>query len=192
MAKRYSKKFSTHFLEKVALRKAFLPSKKELLILDAYHAKGEIWDTIIHDIPDKSFNIIGIDTHPYKKNTLKGDNRKYLTTLSLSTFDVIDLDAYGCPFDQLQILFDRQYTGRVFVTFIQTVMKILPFKLLETYGYSREMIRQCPTLFNSHGLRILKNYLAQQGIKEIAYYAVDIPHTPKYYLTFQIGKENIT
>lgn len=125
-------------------------------------------------------NITNIDVRPI--HNLVGDNRKYLLGLDLSKFDVIDLDAYGIPYDQLEIIFNKNYQGKIFYTFIQASFGALPIKLLEKVGYSRKMIIKIPTLFNKKGHEIFKRYLTLHGIKHIIYYQ----NNRKFYGYFEI------
>jgi len=179
------KKTDNSFLKyKVDLRIDQLPKKKTVTVLDAYCGEGMIWQTIKKALPAVRFNIVAID----KRNTpgvhLVGDNRKYLKAMDLMRFDVIDLDAWGIPFDQLNIVLSRptKKGAVVHVTFIQSVTGILPMALLESLGYPRDMVRKCPTLFGRDGFGKFKNYLAVKGIKEIVYYQ----HHRKSYICFKI------
>ena len=181
--KKWTQQYSTHLHEKILLRQTFLPQKPIIHVLDAFHGKGVIWDTIRDANPFIQFRILGIDAKPHKKTTLKGDNLKYLSTLNLDHFDIIDLDAFGCPYPQLEILFRRQYAGRVFVTMIQSGMGRISQGMLVQYGYTKDMIKQCPTLFNHDGLSILKHYLALHNIKDITYFLFQ-EESRKIYLTF--------
>lgn len=105
---------------------------------------------------------------------------KYLQTLDLSAFDVIDLDAYGIPFGQLEILFTRHYHGKVFVTFIQNVYGMLPLDFLQMLGYSHIMVLKCPTLFTRNGFQKFCDYLALHSIEILYFYEV----AKKYYGVF--------
>jgi len=180
-----SKQFSSHFGPKVSLRLAYLPDKPAITVLDAYHGPGEIWDEIKKRRPDLDIAVVGIDAKPLRQPCLKGNNIKYLRTLDLAAFDVIDLDAYGCPFAQMQILFERGFPGRVFATYIKLEAGALSHGLLIANGYSHAMIKTCPTLVMQNPLGLLKNYLALNGVARIAYFSFD--GARKTYLTYQKG-----
>lgn len=49
----------------------------------------------------------------------------------------------------------------------------LPNELLISLGYTKEMIRKIPTLFNRNGVEKLKNYLSLYDIKQIIGYFID-------------------
>lgn len=115
---------------------------------------------------NRNINVVGIDRISYG-STLKGDNVKYLKGMNLDKYDIIDLDAYGVPFRQLEIIFKKKYKGILFITFVQSIFGRLPVRMLEKIGYTRNMIKKCPTLFNRNGIEKFKQYLAINGIKRI-------------------------
>lgn len=168
---------------KIQLRADYLPNKKNISVLDCYSGNGTIWTIIKSRFPDRTFEIVRLE----KKITADGiylnvDNEKYLASIELNDFDIIDLDAYGVPYKQLKILFQKGYKGIVFVTFIQSGMGRLPNGLLYDLGYSKQMVKKIPTLFSKNGLEKFKNFLWLNGIKRINYYQV----LRKTYLHFNI------
>lgn len=117
---------------------------------------------------------------------LHGDNLKFLASMDISKFNVVDLDAYGVPYEQLKILFSRKPQAEtiIFVTFIQSLYGSLPRGMLEDLGYSPLMIKKCPTIFYRNGFEKFKQYLAISGIGQIKHYS----HEKKHYLCFTIKK----
>jgi hypothetical protein len=141
--------------------------KDSVSILEAFGGDGVIWN-LVKQQSDKNISILRIDKKTDKKGIyLKGDNLKFLKSIDLSVFDIIDLDAYGSPFNQLEILFRRRYKGLVICTYIQTGMGQINKKLLEKLGYTGAMINKCPTLFSRNPFPKMLNYLSISGIKEI-------------------------
>ena len=163
-----------------------MPDKDELNVLDVYHGKGLIWKSIINQ-SSKKINVLGIDEKGYDGIIqLKGDNVKFLKHIDLSMYDIIDLDAYGIPFKQLETIFNNHTLKKettFFITFIQQYHGALQYKLLNYYGYSSKMIKKIPTLFYKNGFDKFKNYLAFKNIKSIKYYRIN----NKYYATFKIN-----
>ena len=153
--------------DKIALRLSMLPNKKALNVIDAYSGWGSIWNNI-QKKHDGKIKITKIDKEQ-KDDTfvLLGDNRKFLASLPLSKYDIIDLDAYGVPYHQLKILLERKFKGIVFVTFIQSVMGQLPYEFLNDLGYTDTMIKKCQTLFNRNGYKKLLQWLGNNGIDRI-------------------------
>lgn len=158
---------NSYLKEKLAIRFLNLPQKK-LKVLDAFAGEQIIWRWIIkyHKYNIDYFPIDNID---YEIFGIKGDNIEYLLSLDLNKFDVIDLDCYGIPFKQLEIIFQKKYSGIIFITFIQSIYGGLPHGMLKEIGYKSEMFEKIPAIFNKKGFNKFKEYLAKNGIKEIEY-----------------------
>lgn len=154
--------------DKVGLRLSVLPLPvKDLMVLDAFAGKGTIWKNIQKKYAGK-IKITKIDVEQKTEELLLlGDNLKYLWTLPLGRYDIIDLDAYGVACNQLKILFERKYKGTVFVTFIQTHEGILPYFVLQEIGYSLAMIKKIPSLFCKNGTTKFLHWLQVRGVKHV-------------------------
>jgi len=152
--------------------------KDRVHVLECYSGFGVIWDAVKKLTP-KQILVTAIEKRDIPGRIyLKGDNMKFLGSLPLEKYDIIDLDAYGIPFPQLYTVFGRiesgaGFRGFVHVTAIQTGMGQLPHDLLLTLGFGKDMIEQCPTLFNSNGQAKLEAYLYSEGVKEIKGYFFD-------------------
>ena len=156
---------NSYLNSKINLRVNHLPDQQSIKVLDCFAGRSRIWKEIKRK-SSKDINVIGIDRISYG-STLKGDNVKYLKGMDLNKYDIIDLDAYGVPFKQLEIIFKKKYKGILFVTFVQSISGRLPVRMLEKIGYTRKMIKKCPTIFNKNGIEKFKQYLAINGIKKI-------------------------
>jgi hypothetical protein len=154
--------------EKVELRIRNLPKKDKITVLDCFAGRGVIWSIIKSQVKDIDIQVVSIDLKDYGTN-LKGDNRKYLLGMDLSKFDIVDLDAYGTPYEQLEVLFKKDYRGIIFITFAQIRYFGLPLGMLEQIGYPRSMVKKCPTLFYKDGFEKFLEYLAKKGIDRIIY-----------------------
>lgn len=173
--------------DKIALRINHLPDKKIILVLDCFGGNGKVWDAISKQI-DKKILIIRLEKKDKKGIFLKGDNIKFLMQMDLSKYDIIDLDAYGVPFNQLEIILnsDKLINCTVFVTFIQSQYGTLPQSMLNKLGYTKAMIQKCPTLFNKNGFEKIKAYLGLFSIKTIYHRSTNRKHY------FCIKKKNRT
>jgi len=172
--------------EKIGLRTKHLPDKRKIRVLDCFAGDGTIWQSVQMQT-EKSLIVTSIEKEDRGSAlALKGDNVKWLRVLDLSKFDVIDLDAYGVPFRQLEILFGRirKRTGKmhVFVTYIQRQPGVLPFGMLDILGYPRSMIRKCPTMFYREGWKKFLLYLGKRGVTEVIHRS----YQKKHYLFFRI------
>jgi len=173
------------FLEtKVKLRIDNLPAGV-CNVLDCYAGTGLIW-RIIKERTQRRINVLGMDLKKLHGIYLQGDNLKFLASMDISKFNIIDLDAYGVPYHQLNIIFARKLQTEtvVFVTFIQSIYGGLPHAMLEELGYSSSMIKKCPAIFFRNGFEKFKQYLAIRGIGQIKHYS----HEQKHYLCFSIKK----
>lgn len=161
---------NSYIEEKVMLRLNSLDElgdKKEINILECFGGDGVIWGEVKkRDL--RKINVLRIDVKPDKNGLyLHGNNLKFLASMDLSGFDIIDLDAYGSPFPQLQMIFKKAYRGLIHCTFIQTGMGMINHDLLESVGYTKAMVRKCPTLFTRNGFDIVCEYLYLKGIRTI-------------------------
>jgi len=173
---------NSYLADKIALRISMLPKKKELRVIDAFHGAGTIWKNIQKKY-DGKIKITRIDIEQKDDVfTLIGKNEKFLPSLPLEKYDVIDLDAYGVPYEQLKIIFDRGFKGLVFVTFIQTVIGILQTDFLVDLGYTESMVKKCPSLFCKNGQEKFLRWLKIKGVDRVTMRR----HARKCYLGFQI------
>lgn len=181
-------KVNNSFLkDKIALRINHLPDG-DLRVLDCFAGSGLIWQAIARALPERSIKVLPIDTQPYDGAfRLPGDNRRYLSELDLSRFNVIDLDAYGVPIEQLETIFERGYNGVVFVTFIQSAYGTMPYAALQAIGFSESQIEKCPTLFSERGWKYFREYLALRGVRRIVHRSRE----RKHYLAFNCAEEHV-
>jgi hypothetical protein len=165
---------------KVYIRNEILKDKN-YKILNCFAGNNEIYKKV----NSPNLQILHIDIKNTDQVSLKGNNLKFLSNMDLSYFDIIDLDAYGSPSPQLDILFNKQYKGIVFFTFILPGMGKISNNILNSCGYNNKMISKCPSLFNKNGFDKFKTYLYNNGINEIYYINVK-QTTNKYYGYFTI------
>ncbi|HEY4326367.1 MAG TPA: hypothetical protein VGN20_20450 [Mucilaginibacter sp.] len=169
---------------KVLLRIQSLPDKKEIKVLEAFGGEGVLWGMVKERCPDRTIRILSMDKNLYKKVQLQGDNLKFLKGMNLNEFDIIDLDAWGCPAPQLEIVFKKQYRGVIHCTMIQTMLGALPNIVLEANGYSKAMFRKIKSIFYKDGITKFLNYLSFNGVKKVNI----ISHDRKNYLWFNLDK----
>lgn len=168
---------------KIQLRINSISHLEKINVLELYGGEGILWNKV-KEITGKDIKILSIDKNKYKRVQLQGENIKFLKSINFNEFDVIDADAWGSPFKQLQQIFKQQYKGIVHVTFIQTMMGALDKKMLSELGYTEEMTKKIPTLFSKNGIEKLKNYLSKKGVTEIEIFS----KKRKNYLWFALDK----
>jgi hypothetical protein len=172
---------NSYLEDKIKIREKAIQGRSKVKVLDCFAGEGLIWSHLKNRIKVE-IEIIGIDKKKTKKLNLIGDNRKWLKSLNLNKFDIIDLDAYGIPFDQLEIIFKREYKGIVVVTFIQSMYGCLNKKMLQKIGYTDGMIKKIPSLIYRDGYDKILLYLALNGVKKI----YEISRGKKHYFYFNL------
>jgi len=147
---------------------AALPKQKSIRVLDCFSADGKLWDEI-RKRTTCQISITRIEKREGRKGSyMQGDNRKFLMGMNIDQFDLIDLDAFGVPFDQLEILWPKFRPHQtVVLTFIQSGFGQLPKAMLLQLNITHRMYRKCPILCCKNGYEKLKDYLAIHGIKKL-------------------------
>ena len=158
---------NSYLKEKLFIRIKNLP-ERDINVLDVFSGEQIIWRWIKNNFNFR-INYFPIDIVDYGYFGVIGDNLEYLESLNLDNFDVIDLDSYGIPIEQLEIIFQKKYKGIVFITFIQSIYGNLSKKLLKIIGINEEMYDKCPSIFNKDGFKKLKQYLSIRGVEEVEY-----------------------
>jgi hypothetical protein len=172
---------NSFLVSKIMLRARHLP-KDPVRVLDCFAGTGLIWNGVIEQT-GRDISVLPIDKRKdISRFRLPGDNTRYLRTLDLSLFNVIDLDAYGVPYAQLATVFDRKWKGTVFVTFIQTMFGQLPTDLLTAVGFSTIQHEKIPTLLGTRGWQYFAQWMASRGVRRIHH----MSHQRKHYCAFVI------
>lgn len=175
---------SVGFSVKVKQRMDNIPDKDTLKILDAFAGEGLIWNEI------KKTRHCEVTTLEKRKdinpNNIICNNMYWMLRNDLSKFDVIDLDAYSCPYEQLKIVFNQKFKGVVFFTFIQTGLGTLKRDLLlDLYG-STDMVNKMRTMFIKNGFDIFCKWLYKKGVDKINYQHIKAVGGNKYYGYFNL------
>jgi len=155
---------------KIKLRLKHIPDRP-IKVLDCFCGNRTIWRQVISESGRSDITITGIDQKRVK-GCLRGNNLKFLQILPLTDFDIIDLDSYGVPFDQLDIIFRRGYRGICFFTFGQGMggLSAIPRALVNEAGITDEMYNAIPSLYSSMGWDFFCSWLAANRVKKISYY----------------------
>lgn len=140
--------------------------KGQIKVLELFGGEGILWSKV-KKLTGKNILVLGIDKNKYKRFQLQGDNLKFIDSLNLHEFDVIDADSWGSPFYQVDKIFQKNYKGIVHCTFIQTMMGALPNGMLLKLGYTEKMFLKIKSVFYKNGIQKFKNYLAQNGVEQI-------------------------
>ena len=177
------KKTDNDFLrDKVDLRIAHLPVG-DIRVLDCFAGRGIVWSAV-RKLSGRNIKTLPIDIrNDIFTFHLSGRNEEFLSTMDLSKFNVVDLDAYGVPHEQLRILFNRGYAGVVFVTFIQSLFGMMPKSVLRDVGFSDAMMEKCPSLSSRRGWDFFRQWLALNKVRLI----FNRSKNRKHYLCFTLN-----
>lgn len=156
---------NSHFEAKVQLRLQVVAEtgKDTVTVLELFAGKSLLWAEV-KKRTDVNIRMLSIEKERGKNPlALGGDNMKFLPSLDLSQFDIIDIDAYGSCFNQLNYVMEHDFTGYIICTDIQSIFGRTSDQLLERAGFTRTMIKKIPTLINAHANEALWAYLADYG-----------------------------
>jgi len=166
---------NSHLRTKIRIRQDAinLIGKDSINVLDAYAGEGIVWNRIRKEMPDIKITTLGIEKRKYlNPAVIMGDNRKVMKGLDLNQFDLIDLDAFGCPWEQLAICAKTAIQVPVVATHIIVTLGPVPKPLLAMAGIPDEWCdrRKVPqALFNRWRWEWWENYCANLGYKQTNY-----------------------
>ncbi len=158
---------------------------KNICVLDAFAGEGTIWDELKNKISVKELVSLEKKKGLNTKNIVT-DNVKWMQRNCLEKFNVIDLDSYSSPTEQIRVLIDKKYKGTVFFTFIQMGFATLPFAMLIDLYKSVSMVRKMRTMFIKDGFAEFQKWLKMNGVSEISFFYHKSQGGKKYYGFFDL------
>jgi hypothetical protein len=175
--------------EKTNIRKEVIwnINKKNIFVLDAFAGKSILWG-IIKLVNNKKITVLGIDKNESDAD-IYGDNIKVLPCLNLEKFDIIDLDAWGCPYDQIRLIFENKTLAKgtyVIYTYIITGMGGANRRLLKEIGITDKMTKKAPLLCAKKQNLAFDQFLHKNGIKHVTEIEVHDGTSKKRYGYFKI------
>ena len=160
---------NSYAADKIAMRvnHSPWPSDRPLRVLDCFGGKGIVWRGV-ERLSGKNVDRDCIEErHDLSDFHFHGDNLKVMPSLALLNYDVIDVDAYGVPAEQLKIILDSKFKGVVFVTLIQTMQGAIPKIIIEDLGIPLAVIEKAPSLIARRGWEYSKEWLNLHGVAKI-------------------------
>jgi tRNA G26 N,N-dimethylase Trm1 len=155
------------FSVKVKIREMVYKQSTIKSILEVYGGNGLCWRQVSKNIGTK-IKTTRIDKRQGLEGIyIVGDSLKVIAGLNLQTYDIIDIDAYGSPYDILEFLFKKKYKGFVICTDIVVSMGATANILMKQSGISKEMIKCCPSIYRKIRTELINNYLTKNGVKKI-------------------------
>lgn len=148
------------------MRKLCTNNLGKLNVLDCFAGENKIWGNF------KTNRYYSIEKELNKGKNIHADNMKILPSLDLSNFNVIDLDSYGIPIEQLNAIFKNptlQGGTCIIYTCIGNKMSTLNKFFVQYYGLE-SMYKNAKTLFNNFSYQMFIGYLYDNGIKTVYEY----------------------
>ena len=183
---------SSHFDLKVSMRIEHIPSNPRVKVLDVYSANGDIWNTIQKKIPEKKFQITRLEQRKDCAGVyLRGDNRKFIQSLPIEQYDIIDFDSYGCCYPSLSLIAERISVHTVcFFTQIQVQKNFggMNTGLLYSLGYTKAMLFKTKSIFSKNGNKKFIDYLSSVNFKNAIIYQGQNREQGKWYIVGKKGK----
>lgn len=146
-------------------------------VLDVFAGENLIWDKLGYD------KYQGIEIEKGKgKNNIYGDNINILPTLNLSAYNVIDLDSYGIPFPQAEIILNSKLIKKgtiVMYTAISNSISNLNKSCVKYYGLE-DIYSQNRSMLNGYGLNMFYGMLFDKGITKVHEYSIETTFKKKY------------
>lgn len=154
---------------KIRLRKRAIAHLDSVRVLDCFAGENKIWSRI------KTDAYLGIEKEKGKGRNLCGDNRKIIPALDLSRFNVIDLDTYGVPAEQLIALYKNKTFQRgtvIIYTCIFGATCGISNALLDLFGMREIRDLGYMLTFGLHG-ELFNGLLAKLGVSRVWEYEVN-------------------
>lgn len=153
--------------KKISLRKQATQGLKTLNVLDLFAGNNTLWSSF------KCDRYYGVEKQKGKGNNLNTDNIRIIQSLDLSGFNVIDVDSYGIPFNQMYELFNNPSlkSGTIIIyTCITNKMSGLNKQCLTHFGL-QNMYKKAKSIINSKAQELFYAYLQENGVKSIYKYS---------------------
>lgn len=158
-----------HVATKLALRVhavTRLGDPRPIRVLDAYHGHGRLWDETKAMLPEGwTVKVLGIDKEVRSPGTLRGDNLRIMGSLDLAGFDLIDLDAYGWPVEQLQLVARTAPDVPVLSTRISFPVGPPPLAVTDALGMKFITGTEATALMAAHGDELWEAWLYSLGYR---------------------------
>ncbi len=167
---------NTGLKNKIKLRKECTQGLDTVRVLDLFAGENKIWKNIRTD------RYYGIEMEKHKGKNLHANNLKVIPSLNLSEFNVIDCDAYGIPFQQIEALYKNgtlQKGTIIIYTAISNAFSSVNKKCLEEYGL-KKMYDKNKVLINKLALPLFFETIRKRGVRSVKEYEIADGYVKKY------------
>lgn len=170
--------------DKIFLRKQGTKHLQSLFVLDLFAGENRLWKDF------KKQRYYGVELVKGKGKNLNANNLKVIPSLDLSKFNVIDVDSYGIPFQQITSLYKNptlQNGTVIFFTCISNQMSSLSRECLKMFGIQK-MYQKVKVVFNKNAFDYFYGMLYNLGVRKVYKYVVDTGSFRKEYGYFIVDK----
>lgn len=164
-----NKKKSSHFNEKIWIRQEALKNVEKANVLDCFHGQGKLWERLCSTENNiKTVTGIEIKKMESKFSVIRSDNMEVLKSSVLEKYNVFDLDSYGYPVKQMDILFKRLKTKAVIIyTMCYSSLAAIPQEI----NIAQNITKKCKTIMPRYTHDMYEYYLYKHGIQEYYEYS---------------------
>ena len=166
---------------KINLRKMATAELNELRVLDLFAGENKLWTSF------QKARYFGVEKVKGKGKNLNTDNIRVIQSLDLSEFNVIDLDSYGIPANQIYELYqnDTLQKGTVIVyTCITNKMSRLNKRIVKMFNL-HDIYAKSETMINEYAVDLFYGMLYNLGVRNIFEYQIHSRYE-KYYGFFEV------
>lgn len=167
---------NTGLTDKIKLREMCIEGLEEVKVLDLFAGENKIWSNI------KTDRYFGIEMEKGKGKNLHANNLKVIPSLDLSQFNVIDCDAYGIPFNQIESLYKnktlKKGTKIIYTAISSSLSAINKSCLMEFNLY--KMYQKNKVLINKLSMPLFFEMLRKKGITKVTEYELTRNYNKRY------------
>ena len=167
---------NAHIESKINLRKLATQGLDELRVLDLFAGENKLWSSF------EKARYYGVEKVKGKGANLHTDNIRVIQSLDLSDFNVIDVDSYGIPANQIYELYqnDTLQKGTVIIyTCITNKMSGLNKCILDLF-HLRDIYAKSKTMINGYAVDLFYGLLYSLGIRKVCEYEIKSTYEKHY------------
>lgn len=159
---------NSYVQSKINLRRLATKNLKEIKVLDLFAGENKLWSSF------KLAKYYGVEKVKGKGKNLNADNIRVIESLDLSRFNVIDVDSYGIPANQIYKIYQNQslQKGTVIIyTCITNKMSGLNKEIINMFNLG-DIYKKCKVILNGYAIDMFYGMLYSLRIYKIVEYNI--------------------
>ena len=167
---------NTSIKSKINLRRLAVAGLDEIRVLDLFAGENRLWESF------KKARYYGVEKVKGKGRNLTTDNIRAIQSLDLSAFNVIDVDSYGIPANQIYELYQNgtMQDGTVVVyTCITNKMSGLNRCILDMFNL-RAIFKKSKTMLTGQAVEMFYGMLYSLGVRKVCEYEIKQEYEKHY------------